>query len=131
MSSQKSCRRFRNVVRLQQPCLIVTDNRKGFNDPAVQEKSAESMIIALLGSVNREVQIEAEEKNVSYTVDWERGDLPFLCFLFLKTGSFQYGLVIRPLIQSTISCLCKDNRYHVMIGVVIEGGDGSLHGFTV
>ena len=35
----------------------------------------------LLGSVNREAQIKAEEKNVSYAVDWERGDLPFLCLL--------------------------------------------------
>ena len=35
----------------------------------------------LLGSVNRETQIKAEEKNVSYAVDWERGDLPFLCLL--------------------------------------------------
>lgn len=35
----------------------------------------------LLGSVNREALIKAEEKNVSYAVDWERGDLPFLCLL--------------------------------------------------
>ena len=35
----------------------------------------------LLCSVNREAQIKAEEKNVSYAVDWERGDLPFLCLL--------------------------------------------------
>lgn len=35
----------------------------------------------LLGLVNREAQIKAEEKNVSYAVDWERGDLPFLCLL--------------------------------------------------
>lgn len=35
----------------------------------------------LLGSVNREAQIKAEAKNVSYAVDWERGDLPFLCLL--------------------------------------------------
>ena len=35
----------------------------------------------LLGSVNREAQIKAEEKNVSYAVDWERADLPFLCLL--------------------------------------------------
>ena len=27
----------------------------------------------LLCSVNREAQIKAEEKNVSYAVDWERG----------------------------------------------------------
>lgn len=42
-----SCRRFRNVASLQQPSLIVTDNRKGFNDPAVQEKSDESVRIAV------------------------------------------------------------------------------------
>ena len=35
----------------------------------------------LLGSVNREAQIKAEEKNVSYAVDWERGDLPYICLL--------------------------------------------------
>lgn len=35
----------------------------------------------LLGSVNREAQIKAEEKNVSYAVDWERADLPFICLL--------------------------------------------------
>lgn len=42
-----SCRRFRNVASLQQPSLIVTDNRKGFNDPAVQEKADESVRIAV------------------------------------------------------------------------------------
>lgn len=35
----------------------------------------------LLGSVNREAQIKAEGKNVSYAVDWERADLPFICLL--------------------------------------------------
>lgn len=35
----------------------------------------------LLGSVNREAQIKAERKNVSYAVDWERADLPFICLL--------------------------------------------------
>ena len=35
----------------------------------------------LLGSVNREAQIKAEEKNVSYAMDWERADLPFICLL--------------------------------------------------
>ena len=159
----------------------------------------------LLGSVNREAQIKAEGKNVSYAVDWERADLPFicllgnpvyaartiramqredaetvpifamsargyreqqdrrnertpdeaagrekasggdpeisqkskkieeerfLCFLFPEAGSFQHVLVIRALIQSTISCLSKNNRYHFVIGVVVEGGDGSLHGFA-
>lgn len=34
----------------------------------------------------------------------------FLCFLFPEAGSFQHVLVIRALIQSTISCLRKDNR---------------------
>ena len=38
--------------------------------------------------------------------------------------------VIRALIQSTISCLSKNNRYHFVIGVVVEGGDGSPHGFA-
>ena len=51
MSSQKSCRRFRNVARLQQPCLIVTDNRKGFNDPAVQE--AVTKVAEALGDTGR------------------------------------------------------------------------------
>ena len=54
----------------------------------------------------------------------------FLCFLFPEAGSFQHALVIRALIQSTISCLSKNNRYHFVIGVVVEGGDGSLHGFA-
>ena len=35
----------------------------------------------LFGSVNREAQIKAEGKNVSYAVDWERADLPFICLL--------------------------------------------------
>lgn len=35
----------------------------------------------LLGSVNREAQIKAERKNVSYAVDWERADHPFICLL--------------------------------------------------
>lgn len=35
----------------------------------------------LLGSVNREAQIKAEGKNVSYAVDWERADIPFICLL--------------------------------------------------
>lgn len=131
----------------------------------------------LLGSVNREAQIKAERKNVSYAVDWERADLPFSCLLgnpvyatrtiramqhedaetvpifAMSANCFAEDIVnsriagmnehltkplnekkllevIRALIQSTISCLSKNNRYHFVIGVVVEGGDGSLHGFA-
>ena len=35
----------------------------------------------LLGTVNRDAQIKADGKNISYVVDWERADLPFTCLL--------------------------------------------------